>query len=251
MLTDLNRFCYCYCSGETTVNFGSSVYVPEGSELVARLCAKAVTMFTPMVRLPTSPLDVRYLLVHMNMRPSSSRARYSDAQTPRQMQTPVRSASSFVPFHHTAYPSYPDLYIFHGIYRPEPIPSFAFSLAQPHPPKQQYNNREEPDPNLPPNPRLLRHAQHAIHSAFYLVSRVFELVVHLLGEGGRVADFVADEVCELKSVGEPSSSEASEKSRKRRRAYILEHLNLRRQHADMLIILTLQLIQHSRRILPS
>jgi len=77
--------------------------------------------------------------------------------------------------------------------------SFPFSFpssqsTQPHPPEQQDNRGKEPDPNLPPDPRLLRHPQHAIHSAFYLVSRVLKLVVHLLGEGGGVADFVADEV---------------------------------------------------------
>jgi hypothetical protein len=69
--------------------------------------------------------------------------------------------------------------------------------AQPHPPKQQYNSGKEPHPNLPTNPRLLRHTQHAIHCALYLVSRVFELVIHLLGEGGRVANFVADQMRKL------------------------------------------------------
>jgi hypothetical protein len=82
---------------------------------------------------------------------------------------------------------------------PISIPPFPSSsshalLTQPHPPKQQYDRSKEPNPNFPPHTRLLRHSQHTIHSALDLVSRVFKLIVHLLGEGGGIADFVSDEM---------------------------------------------------------
>lgn len=70
-------------------------------------------------------------------------------------------------------------------------------LPQPHPPKQQYDRRKEPKPRLPPNTRLLRHAEHTIHSAPNLIPRVFKLIIHFLSEGGGVADFVADKMGEL------------------------------------------------------
>jgi hypothetical protein len=71
--------------------------------------------------------------------------------------------------------------------------------TQPHPPKEQNNRRKKPNPNLPPDARLLRHPQHAIHSALNFMSRILKLVVHLLSKGSGVADFVADEVCQLNS----------------------------------------------------
>jgi len=70
-------------------------------------------------------------------------------------------------------------------------------LTQPNPPKQQYNRRKEAQPNLPPDTRLLRHPQHASHGTPEAIPRVLELVVHFLSEGCGVADFVADEVCQL------------------------------------------------------
>lgn len=67
----------------------------------------------------------------------------------------------------------------------------------PHPPKQQHEGDEERNPGFPPDTRLLGHAKHPIHGASDLVPTVLELVVHFLGEGGGVTDFVADEVCQL------------------------------------------------------
>lgn len=78
--------------------------------------------------------------------------------------------------------------------------SILLSFAQPHPPKQQYHSSEEPQPRLPPHPRLLRHPQHPIHCTPKPIPRILKLVVHFLREGGRVADFVADEVCKLEGV---------------------------------------------------
>jgi hypothetical protein len=72
---------------------------------------------------------------------------------------------------------------------PIPIPP-----SQPNPPKQYHNRDKEPQPRLPPHARLLGHPQHPAHGALYLIPRVLKLVVHLLREGCRVADLVADEV---------------------------------------------------------
>jgi hypothetical protein len=71
--------------------------------------------------------------------------------------------------------------------------------SQPNPPKQQYNHSEKPHPSLPPYTRLLCHSQHAIHSPLDLIPRVFKLVVHFVGQGGGIADFVADEIRQLRS----------------------------------------------------
>jgi hypothetical protein len=79
------------------------------------------------------------------------------------------------------------------IYLATPVPSHP--ALQPHPPKQHHNRDKEPQPRLPPHTRFLRHPQHPAHGALYLIPRVLKLVVHLLREGRRVADFVADEVC--------------------------------------------------------
>jgi hypothetical protein len=103
------------------------------------------------------------------------------AKTPRQMQC---QCSLYTVSCHPPRAIYPPHYL-------------NLSLTQPNPPKQQNNRRKEAQPNLPPHARLLRHPQHAIHGALEPIPRVLELVVHFLGEGGRVADFVADEVCQL------------------------------------------------------
>jgi hypothetical protein len=68
---------------------------------------------------------------------------------------------------------------------------------QPNPPKQHPNRREKTQPYPPPDPRLLRHPQHAIHRAPKLIPRVFKLVVHFLRQGGRRANLVADEMRQL------------------------------------------------------
>ena len=70
-------------------------------------------------------------------------------------------------------------------------------LAQPHPPEQQHQRCKKRNPCLPPNTRLLRHGQHPVHCASDLIPAILELVVHFLRQGCRVADFVADEVCQL------------------------------------------------------
>lgn len=73
----------------------------------------------------------------------------------------------------------------------------APSLTQPHPPKQQHQRREKRNPRFPSDPGLLCHPQHPVHRAADLVPGVLELVVHLFGQGGRVADLIADEVRQL------------------------------------------------------
>lgn len=58
--------------------------------------------------------------------------------------------------------------------------SHFVSFILPYPPKQQNDRSEEAQPDFPSNTCSLRHTKHSIHGAFDLMSRVFELVVHLL-----------------------------------------------------------------------
>jgi hypothetical protein len=78
------------------------------------------------------------------------------------------------------------------------MPQHMYPLSQPNPPKQQYNRRKEAQPRLPPNARLLRHPQHAIHGALQFIPRVLKLIIHLLREGRRIANLVANKVCQLR-----------------------------------------------------
>ena len=73
----------------------------------------------------------------------------------------------------------------------------ARTSPQPHPPKQQYHHGKKPHPHPPPHARLLRHPQHAPHRAAQPIPRVLKLVVHLLRQRRRVANLVANEVCQL------------------------------------------------------
>lgn len=115
-------------------------------------------------------------------------------------------------------------------------------LPQPYPPKEQYDHRKEPHPDLPTNARLLGHAQHASHSPLDLIPRVLKLIVHLLCQGGRIADLVANKVCQLRMSISNHKTPCMSTGEK---THILQHLDLTRQHSHMLIVLALQLIQHS------
>lgn len=65
-------------------------------------------------------------------------------------------------------------------------------LKQPHPRKHAPDGQKEQDPHLPPDPGLLRHAQHPVHGALETQARCVEAFVHGLGQLGGVADFDAD-----------------------------------------------------------
>jgi hypothetical protein len=123
------------------------------------------------------------------------------------------------------------------------------SLPQPYPPKQQYDGSKEAQPRLPPHTRTLSHPQHAVHRALEAISRVLKLIVHLLSQRGRVTDFVANKVRQLHSP-KAISSVRKTTTTGTMRTYVFQLLNLTRQHAHMFIlILTLQLIEHSGRVL--
>jgi hypothetical protein len=77
------------------------------------------------------------------------------------------------------------------------MPQHMYPLSQPNPPKQQYDRCKEAQPRLPPDARLLRHPQHAIHRTLQFIPRVLKLIVHLFREGRRIANLVPDQVCQL------------------------------------------------------
>lgn len=52
-------------------------------------------------------------------------------------------------------------------------------LCNPYIEEQQKNRRKESQPDLPPDPRALRHAQHAVHVPLDPRSRVLEGVVEV------------------------------------------------------------------------
>ena len=63
---------------------------------------------------------------------------------------------------------------------------------QPHIPKQNRHCREKYNPHPPPHPRSFRHPEHTIHRSPQADARIVKGIIHGVGEGGGVADFVAD-----------------------------------------------------------
>lgn len=98
--------------------------------------------------------------------------------------------------------------------------SEAQGLEQPHIPEQEDDGSEEGQPDLPADASALSHAEHAIHCAAQTRTGAIERVVHLLGECGRIADFVSDGQCD-----------------------VLQHLDLGTHSIQLFLILALQLAQ--------
>jgi hypothetical protein len=63
---------------------------------------------------------------------------------------------------------------------------------QPNIPEQSNDKGKEDEPHLPTHTRTLRHTQHTIHRTLELITRIRELIIHLLRQRSRIADFVAD-----------------------------------------------------------
>ena len=66
------------------------------------------------------------------------------------------------------------------------------SSEKPDVPEQQEDGRDEGEPDTPADAGPTGHAQHPVHRRPESDARALERVVHLLGQGGRVADLVAD-----------------------------------------------------------
>lgn len=82
--------------------------------------------------------------------------------------------------------------------------SCSRSSKQPHPSKQAPHRNEEAEPHFPPNSCLLSHSEHSPHGTLQSHSRIVETVVHLVCEGGRIADLIPDgngELFELADFG--------------------------------------------------
>ena len=65
-------------------------------------------------------------------------------------------------------------------------------LEEPDVGEQEDDGDEEAEPHPPAHAGALGHEQHAVHGAAQPETGLVERVIHLLGEGGRVADFVSD-----------------------------------------------------------
>lgn len=80
--------------------------------------------------------------------------------------------------------------------RDPPFPTSRYPktsyLEQPDVPEQDDDGGEKGQPDLPADASALSHAKHAIHCAAQTHAGAVERVVHLLGESGRIADFVSD-----------------------------------------------------------
>ena len=94
------------------------------------------------------------------------------------------------------------------------------NLKQPNPPKQHPDREKEPKPNPPPHSRLLRHPHHPPHRAPHPRARALKLLIHLLGQGGRVPDLDAN-----------------------RLAQILQHAHLADEGAGRIVVLRLELVE--------
>lgn len=81
----------------------------------------------------------------------------------------------------------------------QPIQTLSHARSkQPDIPEQEDNSSEEGHPDLPADAGALRHAEHAVHGTAQAHTSAIERVVHLLGERGRITDFVADGQCDLR-----------------------------------------------------
>jgi hypothetical protein len=66
------------------------------------------------------------------------------------------------------------------------------TLEQPDIPEQSNDKGKEDEPHLPTHTRTLCHTQHTVHSTLELITRIRELIIHLLRQRSRIADFVAN-----------------------------------------------------------
>ena len=69
---------------------------------------------------------------------------------------------------------------------------FDFVSEQPHIPKQEHHHPQKAKPDPPADTGALGHEEHAVHGGAEAEAGALERVVHLLGQGGGVADLVAD-----------------------------------------------------------
>lgn len=100
-------------------------------------------------------------------------------------------------------------------------------LEQPDVYEEHGDGEEEKQPPLPADAAALGHDEHAVHGAAEAHARRVKGVVHLLGEGGRFADFVADG------------------SR-----HVFEDPDFAQNARNLLVVLTLQLVQNRVAVLP-
>lgn len=182
-------WCWCWCWGHGWISQEVCVYEELKGKEKSTICRHEEKKARFEMRMPRQRIKVgvcfrRHLCPYMHkrlvvviyIRPISSHfipplhsltkselpstKRNNNASTPRKMQFyPIPPPHRLASPHLTS-------------------PQVTPKSPQPHPPKQHHNRGKKPQPNLPPDPRLLRHAQHAIHRAPKFIPRVLKLVIH-------------------------------------------------------------------------
>jgi len=66
-----------------------------------------------------------------------------------------------------------------------------FCLEKPHVNKQDNHGHEKPQPGLPADAGPLGHQEHPVHGAAQAQACLVKAFVHLFGERGGLADFIA------------------------------------------------------------
>lgn len=98
----------------------------------------------------------------------------------------------------------------------------AETLEQPNVGKNKEHQRKEHQPDLPANARSLRHDLHPVHCILELQPCRLKIIVHAFDQGAAFPDLNANRLTQL-----------------------LHHLDLPSQTVELLIVLTLQLLEYA------
>lgn len=137
---------------------------------------------------------------------NSTRTRRTEGQTLRRLRSPCITVPAEPSLMYAKEAPQAPRYAMNNIHKNTLSPSLHLRIpsklvtcspSQPHIPEEHNHKRKEAEPHLPPHTRLLRHPQHAIHRPLKLRTRIPKLIIHLLRQGCRVADFVSNAYCDL------------------------------------------------------
>lgn len=120
----------------------------------------------------------------------------------------------------------------------------AMGSEQPHVHEQECHGREEAEPDLPAHAGAFGHEQHAVHGAPQADAGRVEGIVHLLREGGRVADLVPDGVGHLGGVSIAWKARGG-----RGGTHLLQDLDLAENSIDLRVVLALELVENGITVL--
>jgi len=128
------------------------------------------------------------------------------------------------------------------------IPLLDIPSKQPNIHKKQEHENEEAQPDLPAHARPLRHAQHPVHRASQPIPRTFKPVIHLLRESRTVTNLIAYRKRDLsndrqQTLVPPKCFQAFLDT------HILQHPDFLRHLPNLILILTLQLVDNGIAVL--